>query len=141
MRGWTGIAAALGLAIAMPASATAPTQLPAGLWLNPHNNVAVRTGPCGTHLCGWVVWASASARADAKGGGVERLLGTELLEDYAADGSGAWSGTVFVPDMGRRFASRIDLPRPDALRIRGCLWGGMICRTQTWSRIEQVPHG
>lgn len=141
MRGWTVIAAALGLAVAMPADANAPAQLPAGLWLSPHNNVAVRTAACGAHLCGWVVWASASARADAKDGGVDRLLGTELLEDYAADGSGAWTGTVFVPDMGRHFASRIDLPNPDTLRIRGCLWGGVICRSQSWSRIEQVPHG
>ncbi len=141
MRGWTGIAAVLGLAVAAPAGAYAPVPSPAGLWLSPHNNVAVRTGACGAHLCGWVVWASSSARADAKDGGVERLLGTELLEDYAADGSGAWTGTVFVPDMGRRFASRIDLPNPDTLRIRGCLWGGVICRSQSWSRIEQVPHG
>ncbi|MGT2514371.1 DUF2147 domain-containing protein [Sphingomonas panni] len=54
---------------------------------------------------------------------------------------GAWTGTVFVPDMGRRFASRIDLPDADTLRIRGCLWGGVICRSQNWSRIAQVPHG
>lgn len=141
MRVWSGIVAALGMAVALPAGPNAPGPSPAGLWLSPHNNVAVRTAPCGARLCGWVVWASAGARADAKDGGVERLLGTELLEDYAADGSGAWSGTVFVPDMGRRFASRIDLPTPDTLRIRGCLWGGMICRSQNWSRITQVPHG
>ncbi len=133
------IAACMGLALAVPAGAGTPA--PSGLWLSPHDNVAVRTGPCGPRLCGWVVWASASARAVAKDGGTDRLLGTELLQDYAADGSGAWSGTVFVPDMGRRFASRIDLQGPDRLRIRGCLWGRMLCRTQTWSRIDQVPHG
>lgn len=137
MREWLAIAAA---ALATPAAAAQAPQ-PAGLWLSPHHDVAVRTAPCGDRLCGWVVWASATAQADARAGGTDRLIGTELLEDYSADGRGAWSGTVFVPDMGRRFSSRIELPAADRLQIRGCLLGGMLCRTQMWTRIEAVPHG
>jgi len=136
MRGWLAI---LGATLALPAAAAEVPQ-PAGLWISPHHDVAVRTAPCGDHLCGWVVWASATAQADARAGGTDRLIGTELLEDYRADGRGIWSGTVFVPDMGRRFSSRIGLPSVDRLQIRGCLLGEMLCRTQLWTRIEQVPH-
>ncbi|AEG50138.1 Protein of unknown function DUF2147 [Sphingobium chlorophenolicum L-1] len=112
---------------------------PQGLWLGPHHNVAVRTGPCGDRLCGWIVWADGEAQADARDGGTPRLVGTELLEDYRAEGRGQWRGTVFVPDMGRRFASQISQLSPGRLRVKGCILGGLICKSQLWTRIERLP--
>ena len=103
-------------------------------------SVAVRTGACGDKLCGWVVWANGSARSDAKDSGVADLIGTRLLEDYRQDGRHAWSGTVYVPDMGRRFASQIEQPSPGQLKIKGCIMGGLICRSQLWTRIERLPN-
>jgi len=46
------IASAAGLAT--PAIATASFSSRQGSWLNPHGSVAVRTGPCGDELCGWI---------------------------------------------------------------------------------------
>ena len=112
---------------------------PQGLWLGPHNNVAVRTGPCGDRLCGWIVWADREAQADARDGGTSRLVGTELLEDYRAEGKGQWRGTVFVPDLGRRFSSQISQLSPGQLRVKGCILGGLICKSQLWTRIERLP--
>ena len=112
---------------------------PNGLWRNPRNSVAVRTGPCGDHLCGWVVWADAEARADAHDSGVDNLIGTRLLEDYRPNGKSAWTGTVYVPDMGRHFASQIQQISPGQLKIKGCILGGFLCRTQLWTRIERIP--
>lgn len=138
------VAAAL-LAVALssgPALAvSAPVRPPEGLWIGPHNNVAVRTGPCGDRLCGWVVWADDEAQSDARDGGVARLVGTELLEDYRADGPNHWRGTVFVPDMGRRFASQIDQLSPGQMRVKGCILGGLLCKSQNWTRIDRVPGG
>lgn len=143
------------LAVAAPAAATAPTSegnaaeahakaaaptIAEGLWMNPHGTVAVRTGDCRGRLCGWVVWASPQALEDAKQSGVDHLVGTELLEDYKADGAERWSGSVFVPDMGRSFSSTITVPAPGRLRIRGCLIGGIFCKSQVWQRIEKVPN-
>ncbi|MBO9377599.1 DUF2147 domain-containing protein [Sphingomonas histidinilytica] len=138
--------AAASLAVAAPAAASAPAPAFAsrppieGLWMNPHGTVAVRTGDCRGRLCGWVVWASPQAIQDARDGGVDHLVGTELLEDYSTDGADRWSGSVYVPDMGRRFSSTITLPAPGELRIRGCLIGGLFCKSQTWQRIEKVPN-
>jgi len=112
---------------------------PEGMWLSPHNNVAVRTGACGDRLCGWIVWADREAQADARDGGTTRLVGTELLEDYRAEGEGQWRGTVFVPDLGRRFSSEISLLSPGQLRVKGCILGGLICKSQLWTRIERLP--
>lgn len=112
----------------------------AGLWINPYNSVAVRTGACEGKLCGWIVWANASARSDAHDEGVDQLLGLALLQDYAANRDGSWSGTVYVPDMGRRFSSTITPVGRDQLKVKGCLVGGFLCRSQVWQRIDKVPN-
>lgn len=132
---------ALAAALTAPAIAAAqPARSPDGLWLNPHGSVAVRTGACGDSICGWVVWASDAAQRDARESGIDRLVGTELLEDYRPSGPARWSGTVFVPDMGRHFSSEIDALSPAQLKIKGCILGGLICKSQVWSRIEQLPR-
>lgn len=128
------------LAAPLAAHAATPAE---GVWLNPSGSVAVRTGACAPGpsrpgLCGRVVWASGQARADAQDSGVTSLIGTELLQDYHAEGR-IWRGTVYVPDMGRRFDSRIEPLSADKLKISGCILGGLLCRSQVWTRIAQVP--
>ncbi|AHE53138.1 DUF2147 domain-containing protein [Sphingomonas sanxanigenens] len=131
------VAAALlaGPGAATPAGAEVPAVATTlGTWINPHGTVKVRTGMCGSVLCGHIVWASAEANADAAESGVPRLVGTELLGNYRPAGAGRWRGEVYVPDMGRRFASTIEPQGVDALRISGCILGGLICRSQIWHR-------
>ena len=134
MRCLGSVVAGLALMAASPAAAD-------GLWLNPHNSVAVRTGACGDRLCGWVVWANGEARADAHDAGVTNLIGTALLQDYRAVGRGRWKGVVYVPDMDHRFSSEIDEVSPTRLKVKGCLVGGFICKSQIWSRINELPRG
>lgn len=128
---------ATAVCVTTPASAQSTVD---GLWLNPHGTVAVRTGPCGDKLCGWIVWASPQARSDAKDSGVDKLDGLELLEDYRPDDDGGWEGTVYVPDMGHRFSSTITQPDARSLRVKGCLIGGFFCKSQVWKRIESLPQ-
>lgn len=110
-----------------------------GLWLNPKGTLAVHTDACGSALCGRIVWASAQAQADARDADVPHLVGTQLLENYRPSGRGRWQGTVFVPDMGRHFGSQIAALSPDRLQIKGCILGGLLCKSQVWTRIAQVP--
>jgi len=135
------IATALGAALVVGGAAPAATQPGvAGMWINPHGTVAVRTGACGEKLCGWIVWANQEARNDAKDSGVDPLVGVQLLSDYEPQQDGSWSGTVYVPDMGRHFSSTITQQGPNALRVKGCLIGGFICKSQVWQRIEKLPN-
>ncbi|MHA6722688.1 DUF2147 domain-containing protein [Sphingomonas sp. RS2018] len=131
--------AALALLAAAPAAA-APA-LPEGIWINPRHSVAVRTGSCGARLCGWVVWASAEAQGDARDSGTGKLIGTKLLQDYRAEGDHRWKGTVFVPDMQRSFDSEIAQVSPVTLKIKGCILGGFICKSQLWTQIAEPPRG
>ena len=107
---------------------------PFGIWQNPHKSIAVRIAPCGQQICGQIVMASDEAQQDARDSGVQQLIGTQLLSDYRQVASRRWDGTVFVPDMGRHFSSHIVQLEPNVLRISGCLIGGMLCKSQDWTR-------
>lgn len=134
---------ALALCAAAPASAqagpaptaAAPSSDPVfGTWTNPRRTIAVKTALCGSKLCGVIVAANAKAQDDAREAGIGHLVGTELLREYRKTGSG-WSGTVFIPDMGRSFSSHIVQRSPNVLRISGCILGGLICKSQDWERL------
>lgn len=127
----------LAIALMMPAVAgqsAAEANIVEGIWINPRGTVAVKTGPCGTRLCGHIVWASPVAVADARDSGVSQLIGLELLQDYKFSGARRWTGRVFVPDMGRSFSSTIEQLSAHDLKIQGCLIGGFLCKSQTWHR-------
>jgi len=129
------------LAVAAGASAAQANLRPGapaviGRWANPRGTLAVQTGRCADGaLCGQIVWASAQARAEARGAGLPDLVGTQLLRGYRRNKSGAWEGKVFVPDMGRTFSSRIHQSSPATLTITGCVVGTFLCKSQTWHRV------
>ena len=105
-----------------------------GTWINPRGTVKVQTGPCGPNLCGRVVWASADALADARDSGISQVVGLELLRDYHSVGRGHYEGSVYVPDMGRSFFSKMEQRDPNTIRISGCILGGLLCKSQDWHR-------
>ena len=106
-----------------------------GTWTNPKGTLQVRTDACGPLLCGIIVWAAPKSIADARRAGVTQLVGTPLLRDYHANGRNSWAGSVFIPDKGRTFSSRIKQTAPDRLTISGCLIAGFFCRAQEWRRV------
>ncbi|MHA6720500.1 DUF2147 domain-containing protein [Sphingomonas sp. RS6] len=106
-----------------------------GTWQNPHRSIAVRTEMCGEQLCGRIVAATAEALQDARDSGVPNLIGTELLRAYRKDNDTRWTGTVYVPDMGKSFYSHIVVVSQTRLRISGCILGGWICKSQEWTRL------
>ncbi|HVF92766.1 MAG TPA: DUF2147 domain-containing protein [Sphingomonas sp.] len=120
------------LAAAVAASSPAPSI--DGVWHNPRNSVAVRTGACGQRLCGWIVRASDKAKADARARGAPDLIGTALLRNYRRSSRNKFAGQVWVPDMGRAFGSTITVVDADTLSVKGCLVGGFICKSQLWRR-------
>lgn len=132
---------ALALPLVLMCAATAALAAPAtvdsplGTWQNPKRTISVRIELCGNELCGHIIAASPQAQSDARDAGVNNLIGLELLRDYQQSGPGHWSGTVYVPDMGRSFSSHIVQSAPNTLRISGCLVAGFICKSQEWTRL------
>ena len=125
---YAGIA---GVAMAGAAQA-APIE---GNWINPSRSVTVRIAPCGQSLCGRVVAASAKARGDAAAAGTGRLIGTPLMSDLEPIGEGAWRADIFVPDRNVHAQGELHLTGPRTLDVQGCAMGGLICKTQTWTKV------
>lgn len=124
-----------GAAGAVGAAAQQPSERPIyGVWLDHHKAVKVETESCGSSLCGKIVWATPQAREEAKEAGTDSLIGLEVLSDYHQTSAGTWEGRVFVPDMKRKFYSRIEQQGPDKLKISGCILGGLLCKSQYWTR-------
>lgn len=112
-------------------------QALAGYWANAPGSVIVLIAPCADEgWCATVRWASDKAKADAARRGTANLIGTELMHGFVAVGSERWKGSLFVPDLNKR--SKAELRQIDAnrLQVRGCAVGGLICKSQVWSRTE-----
>jgi len=113
----------------------------AGSWANPSGSVIVEIMPCGeVALCGRVNWASDKAKADARKGGTDPLIGTELLRDFVPSGADRWKGILFVPDLKRTTKADLHKIAPDSLKIRGCVIGRALCKSQIWTRTD-APVG
>jgi uncharacterized protein (DUF2147 family) len=134
------IAIALAAAVIALAGQAAAAHGPGveGIWSNPKDSVQVKAGACGDKLCGWVVYASPKAQADAKKAGAPPLIGTTLLRGYRANGTAQWAGEVYVPDRQASYYSTITLIDAQTLKVTGCILGGLICKSQLWHRMPSA---
>jgi uncharacterized protein (DUF2147 family) len=121
---------ALALLAAGPAAAQ---DTPLGLWKTEPGETGaylhVRIAPCaagGDRLCGVIAEAVGASRTD--------LVGKPIIRDMAADGPAKWSGgTIWAPDDDKTYRSRMSLGA-NGLEVEGCVL--VVCRGQTWTRIE-----
>lgn len=105
-----------------------------GNWINAKGSVVVRIAPCGSALCGQVVCASLAAKENAAQAGTVPLVGVQVLYDLVAAGERRWRGRLFVPDLRRSSAVRVIRRTDDVVEVVGCDLGGLLCRSQLWSR-------
>ncbi|WP_447727704.1 DUF2147 domain-containing protein [Sphingomonas koreensis] len=105
-------------------------------WRNPKDSVRIRFSPCGQdRMCGIVTWASEKAKADARRGGTDQLVGTNLFRNFQRVAPGEYKGHVFVPDMNRTFSGHMEI-KGDSMIGKGCVLAGLICKQQVWTRIS-----
>ena len=133
LRKWAIALLAAGMMAAPAGAAEADKAL--GIWRNPKNSVHIRLHPCADRVCGTVIWANAKALADAREGGTPVLVGTQLFRDFRQVRKGQWKGKVFVPDLGRTFTGTMVVADANTIKGKGCLVAGLICKSQTWTRI------
>ena len=127
-----GLAVALLLALAPPASAAPPVT---GRWLSDGGKALVELGPCGGAVCGRIVRILASTTGVATDRNnpdpklrARPLAGLTILSGFTDAGS-VWKGRIYDPESGRSYRSELER-RDGTLRVKGCL--GPFCRTQVW---------
>jgi uncharacterized protein (DUF2147 family) len=104
-----------------PATAAAPVQAPTtplGVWNTEKSKGMVRIEQCGQNLCGYAL-----------------PNGEKILINIKPSDT-KWTGRIHDPDSGKTYDSAIAMKGPNALRVLGCVFGGMFCGGQTWTRVS-----
>lgn len=93
----------------------------------------VAVSSCGGSICGTIKTAYDK-------NGVEQSdyehKGKRMLWDMQPGDGGAYSGgQIWAPDSDKTYSSKMSLDG-NALTVKGCVAGGLICRGQTWKRVN-----
>lgn len=123
-----GVAAAMvsaGVALADPVEGTWQTQPDEGSFAH------VAIAPCGANMvCGKIT------RTFNDGGEYKSPnIGKTLVIDMVPQGGGKYEGKVWQPAKDRIFMGKMTLAG-DRLQLAGCVAGGLICKKQTWARVN-----
>ena len=87
----------------------------------------------------WKTPSGATAGINACGGDFcitmrsGRHVGKKIGQ-MSAEGSGAYSGTITDPANDKTYSGSAKLAG-STMKMSGCVLGGVICRTQTWSKL------
>ena len=101
---------------------------PLGQWTVHDKSARVLIQNCGPNLCGNLSWT-----ADGN------EVGQQILINMKPEGA-RWTGTVVDIRNGRRYLAHIALQSDQALRLDGCVLGGLICDGEVWTRFnDPVP--
>ena len=108
-----------------------------GTFLTHKKTAHVEIADCGDGTpCGTVVWIDPAAisngatpdeATDAKG---QKVLGLTMLEGFKKKKSNWASGTIYDPEDGKTYGSRLKRLEDGTLQVKGCI--GPICQTQIW---------
>ncbi|MGR3615347.1 MAG: DUF2147 domain-containing protein [Paracoccaceae bacterium] len=93
----------------------------------------VAIAPCGSALCGNI-----KAAYDKAGKEISDYehKGKKMIWDMNADGDNYYSGgKIWAPDADKTYSSKMTLSG-NKLTVKGCVAGGLICRGQTWKRVN-----
>lgn len=120
--------------IAMFAMTTAAAAQDAavGIWQTEADDGAfahVVISPCGNAFCGVI-------QRTFRDGGTEyqsENIGKQLVIDMVPNGDGTYSGSVWRPSNNKIYVGKMQV-NGNALRLQGCVAGGLICASQNWVR-------
>ncbi|MGL4290629.1 MAG: DUF2147 domain-containing protein [Phreatobacter sp.] len=129
-----GLAVAATLMLAAPAAANDPR----GTWLSQSGETRVRFADCGGQLCGTIVASSGQSRDEKNEDAALRgrnLVGIRMIT-MRANGANAWQGSLYNFQDGKTYNGRMTMPSANSMSLSGCVLGGLICRSQTWSRVN-----
>lgn len=124
----TMIAAVFGV-LAMQAAAD-PVE---GVWKTQPDDGSyahVTMQPCGGNYCGVI-----SRTFNGQGEYNSANKGKTLVIDMAAKGGGKYEGRVWRPSNNKIYLGKMTL-NGNSLKLRGCVAGGLICSSQSWSRVQ-----
>jgi uncharacterized protein (DUF2147 family) len=131
--------------VSLAAVGSAAAADPTGNWTTEGGRSQVRIASCGAALCGTLVSlrepndpATGKAKVDRNNADTAKrtrpLIGVAIVLDMKPNGPDKWAGQVYNAEDGKTYSGYITLPSANELKLQGCMAGGLICKTQTWTR-------
>ena len=129
---------ALPLFAALPAKAAQPII---GRWATIDGKAIVQIAPCGKTLCGRIEKivkpTQGRPQTDIKNPDPalrsKPLAGLALLTCFA-DAGELWKGSIYDPESGKTYNSKVSRNSDGTLKVQGCIM--MFCKTQTWTPVR-----
>lgn len=131
------IPAALGLVLlALPVQAQ-PAD-PSGTYLSESGDTRVRIAKCGAAYCGTIISVQGEAKdvnnPDPKLKG-RNLVGVQMISNIQPSGDG-FTGQLYNYKDGKTYSGKMSFAGGKAMQLSGCVLGGLICRSQTWAKVN-----
>jgi uncharacterized protein (DUF2147 family) len=135
---------ALSTSALVASAAASRAEDPSGNWLVADRSAQMRVELCPDGYYASIDWEKRPGVDSENPDPAKRgrpLTGVSILMAMQPAGRNAWEGQVYNPKDGRTYQAHMSLPRPDALRIEGCVLGGLICDGETWTRVQPATTG
>lgn len=100
---------------------------PSGVWMRGDGNARVRIAPCGGDWCATNLWIK-----DTSGG---EAVGDKLVMTVKPASETTLKGKAFDPKRDLTYSITIKVAG-SSLSTRGCIIGGVVCKTVSWSRTK-----
>ncbi len=116
------------------ATATAAQDAAVGMWqteVDDGSFAYVEMTHCGGAVCGTI-------RQTYKSDGVpfqSENIGRQIVIGMAPNGDGTYAGQVYRPSNGKTYVGKMQVSG-NALRLKGCVAGGLLCASQNWARVQ-----
>ncbi len=105
---------------------------PSGLWASEKSDdgkwIDVTVAPCGDQMCGTITKVH---------GGDTSIEGTVMIKGMNAYGADRWDdGEIYAADDKKWYDGKMKLVSDSQLDVSGCVAFGIICRSQSWTRLK-----
>jgi uncharacterized protein (DUF2147 family) len=138
---------AITLALFSAPLASAFAADPAGTWLTENGKARIRIADCGGALCGTIAWLkepndeAGKPKTDANNADAAKrarpLIGVATVIGMKPSGTpDKWAGQVYNAEDGKTYSGSLTLTGATTLKLEGCALGGLVCKSQTWTRVN-----
>ncbi len=115
---------------------------PAGDWLVEAGSARIRIAICNGLLWGVIGWEKSPGKDTENPDPAKRsrpTLGIPILISMKPTGTDKWAGQIYNAQNGKMYQADVTLESDKALKVRGCIMGGLFCGGETWSRFTVPP--
>ncbi len=95
----------------------------------------VKMYKCGSSYCGKVVGGTKDrdVKNPNKALRKRKMVGVRMIWSMKKSGS-SYSGKLYNPNDGKTYTGKISKITGSSMKLAGCVFGGLICKSQTWRK-------